>query len=90
MQEMLAEALEGVAVGSGKLSVLPFTWFYERCIEKELWSFISDQLKPCLSFLDPVSRIVDCAESGLTCGGLIDPLDLQYLAQAVNIIGGGG
>jgi hypothetical protein len=87
---MLAECWEGVAVGSGKLSVLPFTWFHERCIEKELWSFIPDYLKPILSFLDPINQIVDCVERGLTCGGLIEPLDLQYLAQAVNIIGGGG
>ena len=77
------------ASGFGKISVLPFEWFYQRCVEGELWDYVKGGIvEPILHpIISPIDAIMDWVYGIISCGGQIVPLDPQYLAECLRIIG---
>ena len=71
-----------MASSCGTLSVLPPEWFYQSCIEEKLWDFVRDQVK---AVVPDIGCITDPVHECLSCHGLIDPLDLEYVAEALRI-----
>ena len=74
--------LSAVASSGGRLSVLPFEWFYQSCVEEKLWGLVKGHVK---TIVPDIGCITDPIHALLSCCGLIAPLDLEYVAEALRI-----
>jgi hypothetical protein len=89
MEAAFMSCWEVFASGFGKISVLPFEWFYQREVEGALWDYIKGEVvKPILHpILGPIDEIINWVYDIISCEGAIIPLDPQYLAECLRIIG---